>query len=742
MKRTAYDQWLEWFGEKSPEWLETLIRPRGLHNFLTNRTFTPLERLFLANGLRFIPTPPSSQYSRFVAEYLEEDGRGWPRFARTLTTRVLRELDSSLNTPSQTDAPKLPKFRLPGNHTALADHLESQHRDTEGATLTLLDEFRRLTKSLLSRNIQQNSTINTVSRQRINHAPPDSRFLRELMSDASIVCKPADKNLGLVLMDAQWYETELKRMLSDKVTYARFRSTRIVNKVEKPYTIGDLTKDLKKHMLELVHRHEDAIVAWNPELAPQVLSFLKHKQSVSSSVVPGIYLLPKVHKVKLSGRPIVPCTKWITTPASVVCDHLLQEVIHKANIPWLVRDTKSLIRDLEGTVLPHHDGVFVTADIASLYTNIDTPKGIDAVRRFLVEQQVAPNLAAFVIDLLRFVLENAHLQHMDNIYHQIDGTAMGTSLAPSYANIFVYMQERPLVEELSRSLYLYRRFLDDVLAYLDRSKAEEFMTRMNQLHPKLKFEFVSHPSEASFLDLLVHKGPRFQETGVLDLRVHQKTMNLYLYIPYNSHHTEAAKRSFIQTELMRYIRNSSSVEDYTRLKHIFFARLRDRGYPSRFLAPLFNEIFYADRRFFLYPSKELPLHPELFSQPPLSACLLRRLARLGVFSLNHPPAELQQPPVFIVPYTPLSSVVPTRQLLMKYWPLLNTAVGVTIPAPIIAYQSYPSVLTMLVFRKAKQHEKDRLARFASTKSTQSLLPFRQIAPHAPEEQRTTIRTRE
>ncbi len=732
MERSPYDQWLEWFGEKSPEWLETLIRPRGLHNFLTSRTFTPLQRLFLANGLRFIPTPPSSQYSRFVAEYLEEDDRGWPRFARTLTARVLRELAPSTSESSSESAPKLPKFRLSGSHTALAHRLDATHRETEGE-LTLLDEFQRLSKSLLSRTVRHASMINTIRRQRVNHTPPDCRFLRELMSDASIVCKPADKNLGLVLMDSQWYETELNRMLSDRVTYARFKPTRTVHKVVKPYTIVDLTKDLKKQLLELVRRHEDAVVAWNSELAPQVLSFLKHKQPVSSSVVPAIYLLPKVHKAKLSGRPIVPCTKWITTPASVVCDHLLQEVIHKANIPWLVKDTKSLIRDLEGTVLPHHDGVFVTADIASLYTNIDTPKGIDAVRRFLVEQQVESSLATLILDLLRFVLENAHLQHKDNIYHQIDGTAMGTSLAPSYANIFVYMNERPLVEEFSRSLYLYRRFLDDVLAYLEGSKAEEFMTRMNQLHPKLKFEFISHPSEASFLDLHVHKGQRFQEMGVLDLRVHQKSMNLYLYIPYNSHHTEAAKRSFIQTELMRYIRNSSSVEDYTRLKHTFFARLRDRGYPSRFLAPLFNEIFYADRRFFLYPSKELPSHPELFSKPPLSACLLRRLARLGVFSLSHPPAALQQPPVFIVPYTPLSAVVPTRQLLMKFWPLLNTT-GVTIPAPIIAYQSYPSVLTMLVFRKAKQHEKDRLARFAATKSVQSILPFRRITPQAPVQQ--------
>ena len=80
----------------------------------------------------------------------------------------------------------------------------------------------------------------------------------------------------------------------------------------------------------------------------------------------SFYLLIKVHKPKgLCGRPIVPCTRWITTPASVLVDHLLQEIVKKANIPWLVKDTKSFVNELEHKRVHQRDGVFVTADIAS-----------------------------------------------------------------------------------------------------------------------------------------------------------------------------------------------------------------------------------------------------------------------------------------------------------------------------------------------------------------------------------------
>ena len=376
-----------------------------------------------------------------------------------------------------------------------------------------------------------------------------------------------------------------------------------------------------------------------------------------------------------------------------------------------MKDTKSFVVELEETVLPTRDGIFVTADIASLYTNIDTEMGLRLVRQFLVEQHVDSAHTELIMDLLTFVMRNSYLQFRDLILHQIDGTAMGTAAAPTYANIVVYMLEKSTIAEMTatRTLFLYRRFLDDVLAYLEPSAVEEFKCRMNHLHPKLRFDFVVHSSEAAFLDLHVYKGPRFSESSIFDLRVHQKKMNLYLYIPYHSFHSDAMKRSFIQTELMRYIRNSSQREHYSQLKQIFYQRLRDRGYPSFFLLPIFDSIFYADRCFFLWPSATLHLHPLLHSQPPQSACLQRRLHRwkLAQSSLASPSSH-QPPPVFVIPYSPLSRLVPTRSLLCKHWEIIQHAIDSSIPKPIIAYQSSPSLLKTLVYQRARLMEQSRV----------------------------------
>jgi len=328
--------------------------------------------------------------------------------------------------------------------------------------------------------------------------------------------------------------------------------------------------------------------------------------------------------------------------------------------------------------------------------------------------------------LLAFVMQNAYLSFDGRVYHQIDGTAMGTAVAPTYANIIVYVLERVVIAEFGISLALYRRFLDDIFAYIDGCKAERFMQRMNELHPKLVFEFVTHPTEASFLDLSIHKGERFHSHGIFDLRVHQKKMNLYLYIPFNSFHTDAAKKSFIQTELMRYIRNSSSQNDYNDLKIIFYSRLRDRGYPHAFLQPIFDSIFYSDRAYFLYPSADLLQHPSIADHPPRSLCLQRRIARAEMIRRSHlgdtRKSADDRPPVFIIPYTPLSRVIPTRSILTHHWGLIHAALGA--PKPIIAYQSYASLLVRLVHQKAKRAQELRHPTTVSIRMTQPKLSFR------------------
>jgi hypothetical protein len=636
----------------------------------------------------------------YLTQYLNDPSRGWPRFVRTLRNRILFP-------PDKDATPYLAKFAVRSStHARTSFGPEEDLRQLElSANLHLLDMYKQRTLDLLTRSAHLDQHSLLVQRLSPNHSAADRTFLRRLMTDASITIKPADKNLGMVLVDTVWYDRELTRMLQDTVTYRAFPPAR-----QRQEATEQLQQTLFAQLTILIKRSEDSLSAWNPQLADMVIKYLRTAVTQRTCAVPEIYLLIKVHKASgLCGRPIVPSTRWLTTPASVVVDHLLQEVVRAANIAHIVKDTKSLVVELEQTVLPTRDGIFVTADIASLYTNIDTELGLRLVRLFLIEQEVNAVHSDLIGSLLTFVMCHSYLSFHGTVYHQIDGTAMGTAAAPTYANIVVYMLEKGTVMDMAHSIHLYRRFLDDVFVYMERDAAAEFMHRMNSLHPKLKFEFVCHPSEASFLDLRIHKSTRFHDRAVFDLSVHQKQMNLYLYIPFHSFHTEAMKRSFIQTELMRYIRNSSDRTDYSRIKQVFWQRLRDRGYPISFLQPLFADIFYADRAYFLWPAATLHLHPLLLTRPPISACLLRRLARRKQAEASGTDTATP-PPVFVIPYTPLSAVIPTRSILSRFWAIMQSAAGTALQRPIIAYQSCSSLLKTLVYSRARQMEEQRQQR--------------------------------
>lgn len=730
MKRTStpvhasspLDHWLAWFGSHSPFWLETFVRCSGIHNFLTSQSFTPLENQFLSNGLRFICTPPKTiaACDHMIQQFMKDPQRGLQRFTRTLFNKLLTALEPADAAASARHDIRLAKFsvtqRPRSSSTVFVSMREDEARMSAPADFMFhFDAYRQLTTKLLHGALTDPRLLTLVRRLRPNVSLENRQFIERLMSDPSVTIKPADKNLGMVMVDTDWYVAELKLMLSDRITYTPFRNAVTVNGRSVACSVEQLKQRLTDELKQLVKKFQRVLVSWHPELSDQILKFLSSALPLKDVCVPEIYLLIKVHKSKLCGRPIVPSTKWVTTPASVVLDHLLQEIVNQAGIHWIVKDTKSLVNELERTHLADKQGAFVTADIGSLYTNIDTDDGLRLMEDFLIEQQVPLQRREFLMALLRFVMHNSYLSFSGQTYHQTDGTAMGTAVAPTYANIFVYMLERPLVQEYMQLglLHLYKRLLDDVFAYLAAEFAMAFAARLNSLHPKLKYEVVMGDQHAIFLDLHIYKGPRFQQQGLLDLKVHQKSMNLYLYIPYTSFHTDASKRSFIQGELMRYIRNTSSLEEYCKLKHVFYQRLRDRGYPAQMLKDIFNSIWYADRTYLLWPaSRPLTEHPLINTQPPRSHCLIKRQQRLLMQAQGSPSDGDARvgplaPPVFIIPFHPLTSVVPTRALLMKHWSRLSLAINKPLAAPIIAYESSQNLMDRLVFSKAVQHRRQQ-----------------------------------
>ena len=149
--------------------------------------------------------------------------------------------------------------------------------------------------------------------------------------------------------------------------------------------------------------------------------------------IPLLYLLPKIHKRDNPGRPIISAVSSPTEKISAFVDSILRPLV--VTLPSFVKDTTDFLLKIQHVkVQPHH--CLLTIDVSSLYTNIPHIEGLKACRDTLLSRMRDNPHTWFVLTLLRFVLTLNYFEFYDKFYHQISGTAMGTKLAPNYANIF------------------------------------------------------------------------------------------------------------------------------------------------------------------------------------------------------------------------------------------------------------------------------------------------------------------
>ena len=158
----------------------------------------------------------------------------------------------------------------------------------------------------------------------------------------------------------------------------------------------------------------------------------------------------------------------------------------------------------------------------------------------------------------------------------------------------MYYNERDIIELYSSNLTLYKRIVDDVFVIWEgpRDTLLEFLSAINTKYERIKITYEISDSKISFLDLLLFKDPA---NNTLQYSTFQKPLNKYSYIPYESFHPASNKKACIKGELMRYARISLTFRSFDDTRQIFQNLLRLRGYPARFLLPVFREINYSNR---------------------------------------------------------------------------------------------------------------------------------------------------
>lgn len=90
--------------------------------------------------------------------------------------------------------------------------------------------------------------------------------------------------------------------------------------------------------------------------------------------------------------------------------------------------------------------------MTALYSNIGHEKGVQCVEEIFAQDPEIPELQRwFLIDAVTFILPNNYFLYDGSINHQVNGTAKGTCMAPSYANLFMGSFESKFILEMGRS---------------------------------------------------------------------------------------------------------------------------------------------------------------------------------------------------------------------------------------------------------------------------------------------------
>ncbi|XP_067413152.1 uncharacterized protein [Emydura macquarii macquarii] len=273
---------------------------------------------------------------------------------------------------------------------------------------------------------------------------------------------------------------------------------------------------------------------------------------------PGLfYLLSKIHKSENLGRPIISGIGTLTAGLSGYVHSLLRT--YATSRPSYLRDTTDFLRKLQSIGDLPENTILATMDVEALYTNIPHKDGLQAIRNIFPDD----DMEHLVAELCDFVLTHNYFRFGGNLYLQVSGTAMGTHMAPQYANIFMADLEHRFLKTCPQAPLLYLRYIDDIFIIWTHGKEslKEFHWDFNNFYHTINLSLDRSTQEIHSLDTTIQI-----KDGHINAIPYRKPTNHNTYLHTSSFYPGHITRSIVYSQALRYNRICSDPSD--RDKHL------------------------------------------------------------------------------------------------------------------------------------------------------------------------------
>ena len=272
-----------------------------------------------------------------------------------------------------------------------------------------------------------------------------------------------------------------------------------------------------------------------------------------------------------------------TEKISALADIFLKP--HLPKIKSYIRDTTDFIQKLENLPKLSENVILCTLDVSSLYTNIPNVEGRVAVARFLRRYRVKgkgpePSNTS-ICQMLNMILTMNNFKFGGEDYLQTAGTAMGTRVAPTYANIFMSDFEDKIVYSYQKQPVFWGRFIDDIFLVWEHGEEEllRFIQHLNTVHETIKFTHEYSHTRVNFLDVWAIK----DQQGYMNTYLYTKPTDSNNYLHFYSAHPGHCKRGIPLGQFLRLRRICSYNETFLQHSVEKARHLLRRKYPKEII---------------------------------------------------------------------------------------------------------------------------------------------------------------
>ena len=289
-------------------------------------------------------------------------------------------------------------------------------------------------------------------------------------------------------------------------------------------------------------------------------------------------------------------------------------------LPSHIQDTPDILRmveQLNETKKQDDNAIPVTIDVVGLYPNIPQHDGMKAFREAICDPKhnVDNAIINLLMTLLQFVLTFNIFTFNNLLYIQKWGTAIGTKVAPTYANIFMgWLEQKMLNTWTGRPPDIWKRYIDDIFTIWSGLESEllQFLTFINSFHSTIKFtaSYRTHEFDVSVkwkhdklevkrvpLEKLRPRSIDFLDTnlwinndGKICTDLFVKESDRVTYLMPQSCHPGHITRNIPYSLGYRLKRICTYEEDFLKRWNELSRDLRSRGYKDKVLKAAFNRL--------------------------------------------------------------------------------------------------------------------------------------------------------